>query len=272
MIQEKIKIELGNVQKTLLLPLWGRAVETQKKKPLLIDITANDLVNKLDYDFSTLSENINEGSQVGWIARSIHIDRTVKKFLEKHPRATIVNIGCGLDTTFDRVDNGSILWYELDMPDVIALRSKLIPESERRKYISSSFLDTAWLDQLIIEDNILFIAAGIFYYFEEFQIKEFLIKIAELFPDSEIVFDTTSPLGVKTANQMVIKRSGMDENSFLRWGIKSAKKIENWDRRIKILEEYPLFFNIRKSNKFENRIKVFLYNALKISLMVHLRL
>jgi O-methyltransferase involved in polyketide biosynthesis len=264
-------IELGDVQETLLLPMWGRAVETEKKKPLLIDKTAVEIVAKINYDFSTIANNISFLSQFAWIARSLHIDQVIKRFLKKHPQATIVNIGCGLDTTFDRVDNGSLYWYDLDLPDVIKLRRDFIKENERRKFIAGSFLDDTWFKQLKIEDNVLFIAAGVFYYFEADQMKDFFIKLADLFPGSEIIFDAASPLGIKVANKKVIKDGGMDQSAVLKWGFKNAKDIQAWDSRIKIVAEHPMFKNMKHSLIFKEKIGTFMSDFLKIMSMVHLR-
>ena len=125
---EKISIEKGNVQETLLLPLWGRAFETQKDKPRLIDKKAVEIIKKIDYDFSDIEET-QAMSQHGWVARSLHTDRTILAFMKQHPGAAIVNIGCGLDTTFSRIDNGKIIFYELDLPDVIALRKNFYEDS-----------------------------------------------------------------------------------------------------------------------------------------------
>jgi O-methyltransferase involved in polyketide biosynthesis len=195
-----------------------------------------EIINQINYDFSTIAHHINPISQLSWIARSLYIDGAIKRFLLKHPKAAIVNIGCGLDTTFDRVDNAELKWYDLDLPDVIELRRQFIPENDRRKYITSSFLDDFWLTQLRIADNVLFIAAGVLYYFEAAQIRRFLIKLADSFSGSEMVFDATSPFGVKMANQKVIKKSGLDEKSFLKWGLQNAKDLPAWDSRIKILD------------------------------------
>ena len=88
---DKISVELGDVQKTLFLPLWGRAFESKKEKPLLRDQTALEIIEKVDYDFASIAENISELSQSAWIMRSIYIDEVIKKFLDKHPKATIVS-------------------------------------------------------------------------------------------------------------------------------------------------------------------------------------
>ena len=87
-MEKKIKVELGDIQKTLLLPLWGRAKEAQKSKPILVDRAAVEVINRLDYDFSNLEVNLDEISQLGWIMRCVHIDNTVKGFLGEHPKAT----------------------------------------------------------------------------------------------------------------------------------------------------------------------------------------
>ena len=113
---DKIKIELTDVRETLLLPLWGRAEENKKSKPLLSDSAAQEIVDKIDYDFQGIKKRLSRVSQLGWVARSIEIDNLIRDFLNKHPDATIVNIGCGFDTTFERVDNGRIKWYDLDLP------------------------------------------------------------------------------------------------------------------------------------------------------------
>ncbi len=240
-MSDKISVELGNVQKTMFLPLWGRAFETKKAKPLLRDQTALEIIEKVDYDFASIAKNISELSQAAWIVRSIYIDEVIKDFLDSHPRATIVNIGSGMDTTFDRIDNGSLLWYDLDLPDVIALRRKFVPESERRKFISASFLDEDWLKQIDVIDGILFIIAGVLYYFAEDEVKIFLERIADVFPGCEAFFDVASPRGVEVANKFVIQNTGLDERSFLKWGLKDFDDIRAWDKRFDIMKVYYYF-------------------------------
>jgi O-methyltransferase involved in polyketide biosynthesis len=168
---ERMSVNLGNVQKTLFLPLWGRAIESKKRKPLLLDEAAVNIINRVDFDFSQMARNLDQLTQIAWIKRSLICDKVIRIFLAKHPQGTVVNIGCGLDTTFERVDNGKVNWFDLDLPDVIELRSKFITQSERRKFISSSFLDKEWLDGLGKRENVLFIAAGVFYYYTEQEIK-----------------------------------------------------------------------------------------------------
>lgn len=269
---EKIKVELEEVQKTLLLPLWGRAVESQKEDPRLVDKMAVEIIDKIDYDFTTITKNISWLSQFSWVVRSLHVDKTILEFIKNNPQATIVNIGCGLDTTFERIDNGQILFYDLDLPDVINLRKSFFPENERRKTISCSFFEERWLSQLQIKDGILFIAAGVFYYFDKNQMKNFFISIANYFPGCEVFFDSASPLGVKVANKKVLKDGGMDESVILKWGIKSAKLIEKWDKRIQLVEEFPMFKGMKAGFPLKMKYGLWMSDLLKIMSMVHLRI
>lgn len=265
-------VELGSVQKTLLLPLWGRAVETRKARPLLVDQTAVKIIATLDYDFSTIAQEISAITRLAWIARSLHMDRTIREFLQRHPGATFINLGCGLDTTFERVDNGRLCWYDLDLPDVVELRRKLIQESDRRKFIASSLLDDAWLRQLKTADSVFFLAAGVLYYLQESQVKAFLIKLADAFSGSEVVFDACSPLGLKMANKRVIKAGGMDESAILKWGLQRAQDMQSWDSRISVIAEYPVFQNMKRGLSLHEKWGTFLADLLRVMSIVHLRL
>lgn len=181
-----------------------------------MDRTALEIVGKIDYDFSTIPSNLSPLSQAAWIMRSLYVDDILKTFLARRPRGTVVNIGCGLETNFERVDNGLLTWFDLDLPDVIALRQQFLKENERRNFLTGSFLDDAWLDQIQVTDGVLFVAAGVFYYFEESDIKSFFMRLADRFPGCEMVFDVSSPTGVKVANKRVIESAGLDERSYLK--------------------------------------------------------
>ncbi len=271
-MSEKVAVDLGSVQKTLFLPLWGRAFESKKAKPLLVDKAALEIIEKVDYDLSTTAQNMHELTQIAWIMRSICVDKVIRQFLHDCPKATVVNIGCGLDTTFDRVDNGSLVWYDLDLPDVIRLRRAFIAETGRRKFISASFLDRGWLKDIEVTDGVLFIAAGVFYYFEEYEIKDFLIRLADSFPGGEIVFDVSSPYGVKVANRAVIRNAGLDETSFLKWGLASTQTIASWDKRFRILATYSYFRQKNTSLTLRNKLLGLLSDLLRIQYLVHLQL
>ena len=211
-------------------------------------------------------------SQYGWVARSLHTDKMAHEFIEKHPCATIVNIGCGLDTTFNRIDNGKIMFYELDLPDVIALRNNFYEDSDRHISIASSFLDTEWFETINVRDGLLFLAGGVFYYFNEEQIKLFFMKAADHFKKCDFFFDSLSPMGMKIAKKQVLKKGGMGMSMDSGWGIKSIKTLENWDDRIKVVNMIPMHKGMYKGLPLRTKMTLFIPDMLGVCSMVHIRM
>jgi O-methyltransferase involved in polyketide biosynthesis len=266
----KVAVELGAVQKTLLLPLWGRAVETRQPTPLLEDPAAVRIVDSIDFDFSTIAREMHELTMAAWVARSLVMDRLVCEFLARHPDGCVVNLGCGLDTTFDRVDNGKVRWFDLDLPDVIELRRRFIAETERRTFVAASLLDEGWLGSVPASRGIMFMASGVLYYFEEREVRAVLIRLADRFPGSEIAFDAASPRGVAISNKMVIRRGGMGEGALLKWGIDRTRDIEAWDPRLRVLGEIRYFRGTGVRPK--KRFMAWLSDFLRIQYVVRLQL
>ncbi|MCB0189227.1 MAG: class I SAM-dependent methyltransferase [Caldilineaceae bacterium] len=266
----QVNHELGHVQKTLLLPLWGRAVETKKRRPLLVDATAARIVEQLPLDFAPIAAKMDPLSQLAWVKRSVIGDQVITRFLARHPAGAIVNIGCGLDTTFDRVDNGQVRWYDLDLPDVIALRRRFIPETARRTLIAASFLDEGWLHTIDVTDNVLFLAAGVFYYFQAEVVKAFVLRLLAAYPGGELLFDVSSPIGVRVANKRVIADAGLDERSALVWGLANKRDLLAWDPRLHLLGTHYYFRSLRIG--LRNLVMGTLSDFLGIQYMIHLRL
>lgn len=237
---------------------------------MLVDESAVRIIDQVDFDFSQATQNMDDLSQIAWIRRSLVCDRVVQGFLKRYPDGTIVNIGCGLDTTFERNDNGKLRWYDLDLADVIELRRKFVAESERRRFLTTSFLETGWLGKITVSGNVLFIAAGVFYYFSEEKIKAFLLRLLDTHPGCEILFDVCSPLGVKVANKKVIESAGLDEKSYLVWGLENKKVILSWDARIKLLGTYHYFRTLRIG--LRNILMGALSDYLGIQYMLYLKL
>src|SRR5512136_509579 len=117
---------LNAVSRTLMIPLYFRAMESQRPDALVRDPKAVELVGQLDYDFSDVQTLKDE--QVNYLLRMREFDRLARTFLAEHPEGVLVDLGCGLDTRFERVDNGEVEWYGLDLPEVIALRKKVLDE------------------------------------------------------------------------------------------------------------------------------------------------
>ena len=266
------EIKLGSVQETLLLPLWGRAIETQKQKPLLVDNKAVSIINNIPYDFTIISKNINKLSRLSWIARSIYFDKKIKSFIDVFPEATIINIGCGLDTTFDRVDNGKIQWVDLDLPDTIDLRKRYISESDRVHFVAKSVFDTSWYDRIERKNNVMLLIAGVLYYFNESDVKRLFNDFHTHLPGAEIIFDYASKIGIKMSNKIVIEKGGMNKSAYLKWGINDIMEIEKWDSNIKVMSNMSMYKEIKKNYSRIKRIGLNLTDAMRIMSLAHIRI
>ena len=257
--------ELGNVQETLLMPLWGRAYEMTKAEPLLRDEAAVAIMQKIEYDFSRIAKRINPISRAGWIARSIYFDAAIRDFLQRHEEAVVLNLGCGLDTTFDRVDDGKACWYELDFPDVIALRMRFIPENERRIFVAGSALDQDWYARIKPGASILIMLAGVVYYLTAAELRGLLREFEKHFGKTEVIFDYSSPQGVQLANKSVIKSAGMKEGAMLKWGIDDLREMESWGCGIKVIEDIPMFRDHQKRYPAWKRLGMALSDRMRMT-------
>jgi O-methyltransferase involved in polyketide biosynthesis len=267
-----MKINLGSVEETLLVPLWGRATISREYPLLLNDAKAVELVGQIDYDFSALDKTLRHGTNLLHAARAKQIDDKIRAYIARHPKASVIDLGAGLDTAFYRVDNGSICWYDLDLPSVIALRRELLPEPERTTYILHSLFDTGWFaDVTNTEDGVMMLAAGVLMYFEESRIRAFLSSLADSFPGAEIVFDTQSRFG-KRIGDWGLRRMGM-KGSMTKWALKDARAIREWDHRITVVDQFPLFKNIPRDPAWGTSIKrwVNFVDRFGIRNIVHLR-
>jgi len=144
---EKVLQSLEGVSETLLMTLYVRARESQRTNGMIKDEKAVAMVNQIDCDFSHL--RMQRHDEVAIIMRMNKFDSHVSVFLKRYPDAVVVHIGCGLDTRFERVDNGHVEWFDLDMPDVLALRKKLIhSECSRYHTLATSVFEDGWLEEV----------------------------------------------------------------------------------------------------------------------------
>jgi O-methyltransferase involved in polyketide biosynthesis len=241
--QDRVRITLQDVEESLMMPLWSRAKLTKEHSPLISDLKAVEIVNRIDYDFSDLDRRFPFRNNLLNVARAKHFDDKIRSFTVMHPHASIINIGAGLDTTFYRIDNGLIQWYDLDLPNVIELRRKLIPESDRVCSISSSMFEPLWYESIDrTQEGIFATSGGVLIYHNESEVKSFLTKFADNLPGAEIVFDALSRLGAFLANR-AIRKTGI-KKAVVRWALKDANVISRWDKRLQVVDQFPFFRGI----------------------------
>jgi len=264
-----MSVELSSLEKTLVVPLWHRAQASKAHPELLNDVKAIELVNHLNCDFSIFEQRFTAEDSFRSAARAWQFDDKLGAYISTHPDASIMNLGAGLDTAFYRVDNGSIEWYDLDLPNVIALRKELLPETDRVKYIGKSLFDTSWCADIEhIDNGVLILAKGILWFFEEAEIKRLLSSLADAPPEAELICEASSKLGASIVNASL---KSVDMDVEVKWELEDARVITQWDSRIKLIDQTPAYLIPRDpawgEQSLENIDASDLTNALSI---VHL--
>jgi len=241
-MSESPKQKPEDVAETLLITLFIRAKETERSDALITDEKAVALVKSMDYDFSRIKQiKMDETDQVTLILRNRAFDRYSQDFLARSPESTIVHIGCGLDSRFERVNNGAVQWYDLDLPEVIELRKKYIgDEKDRYHLLAYSVLDNAWINKVIAfpDRPFLFMAEGVFMYFTEAQVKSLVFTLQENFPATELIFDAFTPYLVRMNN---LRLSMTKFGARYYWGLKRGKDLEKWGQGIRLIDEWSYF-------------------------------
>ena len=224
-------IEKNTVQETLIIPLYGRKVCSEHFPKLFKDPEAERICSMLDYDFAEKGKKME--SAVGLFGalevaqRQYDLAYEVKEYLKNHPDASVVNLGCGLDDTFRKCDNGKCKGYNIDMPDVIAVRNELLPESDRERNLSYDLNDESWMNEIDGSNGTVFFASGVFYYFKTEDLKVLFQKMAKRFPGAAIVFDSCNQRGAKMMTKTWLKEAGIsDVGAF--FSLEDKTELESW--------------------------------------------
>ena len=227
-------IEANSVQETLIIPLFGRLVCSEHFPQLFSDPEAKRICESLDYDFSGKRKKME--SPAGLFGalevaqRQYDLRCEVESYLKEHPKAAVVNLGCGLDDTFSKADNGLCSGYNLDFPGVIAVRNELLPAGEREENIACDLNDFAWMDAIDASDGAVFFAAGVFYYFRTEEVKKLFAAMAERFSGAVLAFDACNERGAKLMRKTWLREAGItDVHAF--FSLEDETEIRGWSKR-----------------------------------------
>ena len=244
----KYKIEKNTVQETLVIPLYSRKLCTELYPNLFQDETAVRLIDQIDYDFSETEKKSHSLTQrfgsLEVAMRQYDLAFEVRDYLKNHPNATVVNLGCGLDSTGRACDNGSCKIYNLDFPDVIAVRNELLPAGDREQNIPCDLNDTAWFSQIDATGGAIFFASGVFYYFLTEQVKVLVQSMADAFPGGVLVFDAANRTAVKMIAKTWLKSAKIKDVGAY-FAVSDAKsELSPWDSRLQVTSRgYMLGYN-----------------------------
>lgn len=226
------KITLSGVPETMLQTVYARARES-RGRGVIRDAKAEELVEKLDYDFSLAEKDT--AMRSGVIARTIVLDRLTTAYLAGHPGAVVVNIACGLDTRCCRM-TGYRHWYNLDLPETMAVREKLLPESSAVTQIAMSAMDD-WGSRIEETDApVLIIIEGLTMYLTEADVQRIFAVIAGRFDAATVLVETMNPMVVKRFKEKSIEGS----NAKFTWGVRDGRALAALLPDFRVVAEHGL--------------------------------
>ncbi|WP_373747420.1 class I SAM-dependent methyltransferase [Neisseria dentiae] len=249
-MSDKIPIDLNVLSETALITLWAKGTEYGRRDALLEDAQAARLLALIDYDFSKFDKAVM--SQVGCCARAALIDGHVRRFLARYPDGVVIQLGCGLDARYERLGSPPLTaWYDLDLPEIMQIRGRLLPPNGNR-YLSGSLFDTGWMQTVKAHGKpVLVLLEGVLMYFEESRVKQFFIDLAGQLPRAEVVFDSLPPLLLRRAKKHDALRTMGKNIPEFRWAPKEFDMFAHWHDRLHIagitcissicIQRYPWF-------------------------------
>lgn len=220
--EDHVRVDLTGAPQTMLATLYAKALDVDLPRPILNDRWAKEAVAGIDYDWAQTT--MTAGRSPAVTTRSAHFDRWVRQFLAVHPKATVLHLGCGLDSRYFRVAPGpDVQWYDIDYPEVAELRDRLLPAGgEGYHVVAASVTDPAWLRGIPVGSPVLAIGEGLTMYLTEADGIDLLNRIVSHCGTGELQFDAFNSLGIRSQwSNSVVRRSG----ATLYWAINGPDDI-----------------------------------------------
>lgn len=270
-------MQLDNVvARTLFIPLYMKAKETTRSDGFFKDQVACRLIKEVDFDFSKFDGATR--SQVGCSLRASYFDDLACNFLKSNPEGVIVNVGCGLDARFERINN-KIDWpktavlYNFDLPEVIALRKQLLVGDEHNRILEGSLFDNDWL--LNLQRNhgnttILFVIEGVLMYFNNDDVRKAILQMVNSFSNCQIAFDSSTSFMCKMSNRHdAIKHT----DASFKLCLDDPKEVEDWHPAIRLssVKHYSDFERWRDAGWFNYWLVRLLPKLNNASCLLHLK-
>lgn len=263
--------EFNTIEDTLFVPMLGRIYASEHFPNILNDQKALELKSQLPKNLKG-QDTQTQYTLMASAVRSTNIDRYIQDFIHRCPTGLIVQLGCGLETTFYRNDNGKAIWYEVDLPTVIAYRQELLGHAERDRCISADAFDEEWIQQIRQihpTEPILVTASGLFYYFEKKAVLH-LFQTLKHYGNIEILFDSVNSTGMKQMSRYMKQVGHADASMY--FYVDSAEALAS-EVGGSVRKEEPYYSHTEKKGlKFMTSISMRVSDRFMMVKMVHLKL
>ncbi len=229
------KISLTQEKETLLITLYAKAFDNRSKHPILRDTRADEIVAQIEYDFAKL-DDFDHGNLT--VLRAKQLDEWLRTFLKANPEGVILNLGCGLDTRITRINpSPDVSWFDVDYPEVIALRQQFYANQDGYTMIGSSVTDAQWLATIPNTRPAMIIAEGLLEYLTEDDVQTLLTRLTDAFPHGQIAFDVLNSFAIRAGKEELRKRTGSEH----KWAVDTPDDVERLNPRLKRIADQPLF-------------------------------
>ncbi len=203
----------NSVERTLLIPLWCRALAAKKLPEMLPDYDAGRILKEMGETKPPHPLYYMQCASVTGAVRQYNLAVETRTYLAKNPEAAVVELGAGLSCLRRQLNRAKGPWINLDLPDVIRLREQFIPATEDEQNFACDITDHSWFDLIPFDPakGVIFLAAGLFHYFDRETVRSLICDMAEHFPGGTLVFDITTGSGFRNGN-ITVHTSGNDTN------------------------------------------------------------
>jgi len=231
------KVTLTQEKETLLITLYAKGEESRLPDSLLHDHFAAEAMSRIDYDFSKLK--VSRDDMIGLAMRAHILDGWTREFIAKYPKATVLHLGCGLDSRVFRIDPPpTIRWFDVDYPEVVALRRRVYPERGNYTLIGASVTEPNWLATVPSYRPAMVVAEGLFMYLGEEAVPQLLARLTRHFPGGHLAFDGFSRLGLQLVRY---HRSVRATGATLRWSIDDPHQLEQRIPKLRLLTDLTAY-------------------------------
>jgi O-methyltransferase involved in polyketide biosynthesis len=229
---------LTPAQESLFLTLGGRALDSRLPRPFLGDTMADEVLSKSGYDIAKFppltTKQLDAKTKVFDIAvRAKRLDEVVRRFVDRHPNAVVLDLGAGLDNRILRVNPPStVAWYDVDFPAVVALRRQLLPEQVSAHSIGADLTDPNWLDEVPADRPAVIVADGLGAFLTQEAFVSLMNRLTNHFPSGEIAFNLYTTWAVWGARRLAAIGPGV-----INPGFNDPRQPERWVPGLKLVEE-----------------------------------
>ena len=246
-----------------MIPLYGRKICADHFPDLFEDKEAKRICASLDYDFSAKKKMMESPAGLfgALEVAQRHYDLLweIRNYLKDNPEAAVVNLGCGLDDSFSKVDNGYCRGYNIDLPDVIDIRNKILIAKDNELNIASDLNDYRWMDKIDGSRGAVFFAAGVFYYLKKEEVRRLADTLAQRFPGAVLVFDACNKKGADMMRKTWLKEAGINDVSAY-FSIENSDEIKDWSHHFESVSERSYmrgYRDIYKEVSFFHKLMIF---------------